>query len=190
MASSSSESRHGLDGLMDGALGEAAHPKQAFLQFVQIVFEMAFHRCSLRATAVWPNRKSLTSFAEKQRKRKVRYKRNLQPKRPVMYASVRGSDGRGEQLRRRAELDQLAVQQEGGEIADARGLLHVVGDDDDGAEIFNWNKKLFDFCGADGIESGARLVEQQHFGFDGQRRARCTDAAAGRRKVRTPILCS
>ena len=29
---------HGVHGLMDGALGEAAHPQQALLQFFEIVF--------------------------------------------------------------------------------------------------------------------------------------------------------
>ena len=33
----------GVDGLMDGALGEAAHPEKALLQFFEIVFKMAFH---------------------------------------------------------------------------------------------------------------------------------------------------
>ena len=33
----------GVNGLMDGALGEAAHPEQALFQFVQIFFEVAFH---------------------------------------------------------------------------------------------------------------------------------------------------
>ena len=32
-----------MDSLMDGALGEAAHPQQPLLQFFQIVFKMAFH---------------------------------------------------------------------------------------------------------------------------------------------------
>ncbi len=76
--------------------------------------------------------------------------------------------GRGEEMRRGAELDELADKQEGGEIADACGLLHVVGDGDDGAEIFQLNEELFDFRGADGIESGARLVEEKNFGLDGQ----------------------
>ena len=30
---------------------------------------------------------------------------------------------------------------------------------------FRWNIKLFDFCGGNGIKSGARLVEQKHFGI-------------------------
>ena len=37
----------GVDGLMDGALGEASHPEQALLQFFQIMFEMTFHGSSV-----------------------------------------------------------------------------------------------------------------------------------------------
>jgi len=33
----------GVDGLMDGAFGEATHPEQALFQFVEISFEVAFH---------------------------------------------------------------------------------------------------------------------------------------------------
>ena len=69
-------------------------------------------------------------------------------------------------MRRWAELDHLAGQEEGGEVADAGGLLHVVGDDGDGAHIFELDEELFDFGGADRIESGARLVEEKYFGFD------------------------
>src|SRR4051794_27623495 len=39
--------------------------------------------------------------------------------------------GRGEDLVGRAELHELAVEQECGPVGDARGLLHVVRDDDD-----------------------------------------------------------
>src|SRR5258708_37921659 len=66
--------------------------------------------------------------------------------------------GRSEELRRRAELDELAEQQKSSEIADARGLLHVVSDGDDGAKVFQLHEKLFDFRGANGIERRARLV--------------------------------
>src|ERR1700677_1370977 len=76
--------------------------------------------------------------------------------------------GRGEELRRGAELDHLARQEESGEIADACGLLHVVRDDGHGAEIFDLDEELFDFCGADGVESGAWLIEEEHFGFHGE----------------------
>jgi hypothetical protein len=33
----------GVNGLVDGTLGEAAHPEQTLFQFVQIFFEVAFH---------------------------------------------------------------------------------------------------------------------------------------------------
>src|SRR5208282_5632753 len=74
----------------------------------------------------------------------------------------------GEELRSGTELDELASEQESGEIADAGGLLHVVGDSDDGAEIFQLDEELFDFGGADRIESGARFVEKKNFWFDGE----------------------
>src|SRR5713226_1965717 len=75
---------------------------------------------------------------------------------------------RGEELRRGAELDELSDEQEGGEIADARGLLHVVGDGDDGAEILQLNEELFDFRGTDGVERRAGLIEEQDFGLDSE----------------------
>src|SRR5579863_6265120 len=65
-----------------------------------------------------------------------------------------------EELRRGAKLDDLAVQQKRSEIADTRGLLHVVGDGDDGAEILRLNEQLFDFSSADGVEGRARFVEK------------------------------
>src|SRR6266849_10622645 len=79
-----------------------------------------------------------------------------------------GITGRGEELRRGAELDELAGEQEGGEIADARGLLHVVGNGDDGAEILQLNEELFDFRGADRIERRTGFVEKQDFGLDSE----------------------
>src|SRR5271165_2504288 len=75
---------------------------------------------------------------------------------------------RGEEMRRGAELDDLAVQQERREIANARGLLHVVSDGDDSTKILQLDEELFDFRGADGIESGTRLVEEKNFGLDGE----------------------
>jgi len=38
----------------------------------------------------------------------------------------------------------------------------------DGTEIFQLYQKLFDFRSADGIERGARLIEKQDFGLDGE----------------------
>src|SRR5712691_7062331 len=76
--------------------------------------------------------------------------------------------GCGEELRRGAELYELTGEQEGREVADARGLLHVVGNGHDGAEILQLHEQLFDLRGADGVERGARLVEKQDFGLDGE----------------------
>src|SRR5213594_744053 len=63
--------------------------------------------------------------------------------------------GRGEELRRRAAFDQVSVEQEGGEIADARGLLHVVGDDDDGVVLLQFEHQLFDLGGGNGVQRGS-----------------------------------
>src|SRR5580704_4841311 len=73
-----------------------------------------------------------------------------------------------EELRRGAKLDDLAVQQKRSEIADARGLLHVVSDGDDGAEVFQLDEELFDFRRADGIEGRAGLIEEKNFGLHGE----------------------
>src|SRR5258708_33241425 len=43
-----------------------------------------------------------------------------------------------------------------------------MGDGDDGTEFFQLYEQFFDFGGADGIEGRARLVEQEHFRFDGE----------------------
>ena len=69
--------QHGMHRLVHGALGEAAHPQQPLFQIVQISFEMAFHMS--------PRSKSYEI---------VSIKRQMsQPKRPVIYASVRASLG-------------------------------------------------------------------------------------------------
>src|SRR5207247_778056 len=58
--------------------------------------------------------------------------------------------GSGEELRRGAELDELPNEQERREVADARGLLHIVGDDSDGADVFQLHQQFFNFGSADG----------------------------------------
>src|SRR5229473_5363604 len=90
--------------------------------------------------------------------------------------------GGGKELRRGAELNKLADEQEGGEVTDARGLLHVVGNSDDGAEILQLHEQLLDFRGADGVERGTRFIEKQHFRLDGQgaRDAQALLLAAGK----------
>ena len=71
-------------------------------------------------------------------------------------------------MRRGTELNHLPSQDESGEIADARSLLHIVSDDGDGGQILEVDKQLFDLCGADRIQRGTRLVQKQHFRFNGQ----------------------
>src|ERR1035438_736760 len=66
-------------------------------------------------------------------------------------------------------LDQTAHEEEAREIGHTRCLLHVVGDDDHGALIFQPKHELFDLGGGDGIEGGTGLIQQEHFGIDGQR---------------------
>src|SRR6266478_5701413 len=59
---------------------------------------------------------------------------------------------RGEQLRRRAELDQLPRQQECREVAHPRRLLHVVRHDHERAEVFQLHEQLFNLRCADGVQ--------------------------------------
>src|SRR5258707_5538588 len=88
---------------------------------------------------------------------------------------------RGENRFRRAELDQLAQVHEGGEVRDARRLLHVVGDDDDRILLFQLVDQLLDLGGRDRIERRARLVEQNHLRLhrDGARDAQALLLPAG-----------
>ena len=54
----------GLDGLMDGALGETAHPQKAFFQLVQIFFEVAFHELfPFRSLQLRIQKKQIPRFA-------------------------------------------------------------------------------------------------------------------------------
>src|SRR5580700_5569828 len=69
---------------------------------------------------------------------------------------------RSEHFAGRVEFDQLAEIHEGGELRDARRLLHVVGDDHDGVVVGQFVDQLFDLGGGDRVERRARLVEQDH----------------------------
>ncbi|PAV92986.1 hypothetical protein WR25_06722 [Diploscapter pachys] len=71
----------------------------------------------------------------------------------------------GEDVAGRAAFDQLAEVEEGGALGDARGLLHVVRDDDDGVATAQFVDQLLDARGGDGIERAARFVHQDDFGF-------------------------
>ncbi len=80
---------------------------------------------------------------------------------------MRLSAGR-EHLVRGAHLHQLAQQEEGRLIADTRGLLHVVGDDDDGVILFQLRGQLLDLGRRDGVQGAGRLIHQQDLGLNGQ----------------------
>src|SRR5229473_784137 len=71
---------------------------------------------------------------------------------------------RGENLAGFVEFDQLTEIHEGGLVGDARGLLHVVGDDRDRVILGQFLDQLLDLGGRNGVECRARLVEQDDFG--------------------------
>ena len=70
-----------------------------------------------------------------------------------------------------AFLDQIAEMEEGGALRDARGLLHVVGDDDDGVVLLQLVDQLLDMGRGDRIERRARLVHQDDLGLTAMARA-------------------
>ena len=72
----------------------------------------------------------------------------------------------GEDLSGFSYLDQIAEMEIGGALGDAGGLLHGVGDDNDGVIGLEFVDKLFDPGGGDGIEGGTGLVHQNHLGSD------------------------
>src|SRR6202171_1132983 len=65
---------------------------------------------------------------------------------------------RGEELVGFAEFDQLAEIHEGGLVRDARGLLHVVGDDGDRVVLRQFLDQFLDLGGRNRIERRAWLV--------------------------------
>ena len=63
----------------------------------------------------------------------------------------------------------LVEHQAGGHVADAAGLLHVVGDDDDRVVVLQVVHQVFDPRRRDRVERRAGLVHQDDLGLDGQR---------------------
>src|SRR5258708_4425130 len=76
---------------------------------------------------------------------------------------------RGEDLLGGPVLDQLSHIEERGGIGHARGLLHVVRDDDDGQRLAQFANQLLDLRGRDRVQRGGRLVPQEHFRLARQR---------------------
>src|ERR671933_77409 len=76
---------------------------------------------------------------------------------------------RGEDLLGRRVLDELAHEHERGRVGDARGLLHVVGDDHDRVALLEVLDEVLDLQGRDRVEGRARLVHEDHVGLQGDR---------------------
>src|ERR1700720_1825492 len=91
---------------------------------------------------------------------------------------------RGEDLVGFVEFDQLTEIHEGCLVRDARGLLHVVGDDGDSVVLRQFLDQFLDLGGGDRIERRAWLVEQDHLGppRDGAGDAKPLLLAAGQAK--------
>src|SRR4030095_11964113 len=66
-----------------------------------------------------------------------------------------------------SEFDQLTQVHVPGEIGHSGRLLHVVGDDRNRILFLELADELLDLRSRDWIERGRWLVEQQHFGLDG-----------------------
>src|SRR3954454_18680704 len=68
-----------------------------------------------------------------------------------------------------AVLDELAVEHERGRVRHARGLLHVVRDDDNRVALLELRDELLDLQRRDRVECGGRLVHQHDLWLDGDR---------------------
>src|ERR1051326_2306729 len=66
------------------------------------------------------------------------------------------------------KFDQFAQVKKGGEIGDAGGLLHVVGDDDDGDVVLQFEDQVFDPGGGQWVKRRGRFVHEEDPGFDRQ----------------------
>lgn len=55
----------------------------------------------------------------------------------------------------------------GGEVRAARRLLHIMSDDHHGVLVLQFRDQFLDAARRDRVQRGARLVQQQHFGADG-----------------------
>lgn len=77
--------------------------------------------------------------------------------------------GAGEEVGSGAEFDEPAQVHEGGVVADAGGLLHVVSDDDDRVFSPQFAHQVFHLVGRDWVQGRAGFVEQENFrlGRDG-----------------------
>ena len=92
-------------------------------------------------------------------------------------------------LRSGVELDELARHsgglqvEEACHVAHARGLLHIVGDDDDRVILLEFVDEILDRQGRDRVQGRAGLIHEDHRGFDrnGAGNAQTLLLAAGQR---------
>ena len=92
--------------------------------------------------------------------------------------------GVGEHSVSRASFNEFAFKEKRGEIAHARGLLHVVRDNHDGKSLAQLANQRLNAGGTARIKRGARLVHKQNFwtNRDGARNAKALLLAAGKTK--------
>ena len=62
----------------------------------------------------------------------------------------------------------IAHIEEGCFVTDTRGLLHVVGDHDDGVLLLEFHCQVLNLRGGNGVQGGGGLVHQKDFRFVGQ----------------------
>src|SRR6185312_16280759 len=134
--------------------------------------DMSSSRCLSRSSfswnVLWLAGVSVTVMLRSMARGRMRTRRaSAEPPRDVILGFLAGR--RLEYLLRPVELHKLAHQEEARIVGDARGLLHVVRDDHDGAAVRDGQQELLDLRGRDRVERGARLVEQEHFRVDRER---------------------
>src|ERR1019366_4228034 len=74
----------------------------------------------------------------------------------------------GENFWCRVEFHQFAQVKKRGEIRHTRGLLHVVGDDDDRVILFQFQDQILDLRRGQRVERRGWFVHEQHFRLHGQ----------------------
>src|SRR6185503_10063940 len=83
---------------------------------------------------------------------------STEPARHIIFGLFLGRVG--EDLVGGIELDEFAQVKESGVIGDARRLLHIMGDDDDGELLLQVENQVLDASGGEGIQGGSRFIHE------------------------------
>ena len=75
--------------------------------------------------------------------------------------------GFGEDLPGGAEFDQVPQKHKTGFFGDSSGLLHIMGDDDDGKVFLKLQHQAFDLFRSHGIQGRAGFIHQDNTGLQG-----------------------